>query len=238
MKILLYVLVVVGLYLLYEGCRFAYKIHIAKGLSETATRFEKHADTDTGVSILVLGDSTAVGVGSTRGESVPGYLAEYLGATHVENYAVSGALTSDLARQRAMAMRTQYDVVLIQIGANDIIRFVAIDEAIERIATTVRVLKDQSKDVYVLTAGDIGASILFPWFVRPLYHTRTLEYHKKVEGAIAKAGGVYVNLYTVPQKDMFVLDPDHYFAPDGLHPSALGYKEWFSVLQATIESQN
>lgn len=236
MKVLLYVFVVIGLYLVYEGGRFAYKIHLAKGLSETATRFEKHADTDAGVSILVVGDSTAVGVGSTAGESVPGYLAAYLGATHVENYAVSGALTSDLAAQRAMAMRTQYDVILIQIGANDIIRFVDIDDALKRIAATVSSLKDQSKDIYVITAGDIGASILFPWFIRPIYHARTLEYHKKAEGAIAQAGGIYVNLYELPQKDVFILDPDHYFAKDGLHPSAAGYKEWFNMLQATIES--
>ncbi len=239
---LLYILVVVGLYMVYEVGRFAYNIHIARGLSEVAVRFEKldenmkESGVEGGIHLLVLGDSTAVGVGSTASESVPAYLAEYLGATHVENYAVSGARTSDLARQRSMAKRSKYDMVLIQIGANDIIRFVDLDEAIKRIVATVSDLKKQSKEVYVLTAGDIGASALFPWFARPIYHARTMEYHKKVEGAIASVGGVYVNLYESPQKDVFVLDPDRYFAKDGLHPSALGYKEWFTKVVTSMES--
>ena len=63
-------------------------------------------------SMLVLGDSTAVGVGSEPEKSVPGRLARYLSAS-VESYAESGGVTRDLLPQSQQARKDYYDLVHI-----------------------------------------------------------------------------------------------------------------------------
>ena len=59
--------------------------------------------------MLVLGDSTAVGIGAMRPEeSVAGRVSNFLNADRVENYAVSGAVTNDLNEQMKNAALPKY----------------------------------------------------------------------------------------------------------------------------------
>ena len=113
------VLLIVVVYVGYEYFRIQNLIQVSAGLVAEVRPYENATGT---VSVLVLGDSTAVGVGSPSDESVAGRLGEYLHAS-VENHAVSGAVTADLPGQIAKAQKQHYDLILIQIGANDIIRF-------------------------------------------------------------------------------------------------------------------
>ena len=71
--------------------------------------------------VLVLGDSTAVGVGANQmSESLPALFAQHVRATQVENYASSGTTVRELSSQIAHAKRSHYQYILVQIGANDV----------------------------------------------------------------------------------------------------------------------
>ena len=37
----------------------------------------------------------------------------------------------------------------------------------------------------------------------------------------------FLELFTNPKENPFVLDPEHNFAPDGLHPNGNGYWNWY-----------
>jgi lysophospholipase L1-like esterase len=76
--------------------------------------------------ILVLGDSTAVGTGATRAEdSTAGRLAQKYPNSEVTNLAVNGlkiAGLESILKNMDASQNHRYNIVLIQIGANDIIR--------------------------------------------------------------------------------------------------------------------
>ncbi len=225
--VLLLLALSVVLYLGYSAARFGLKYQASKKLIREAQAFERAGE---GASLLVLGDSTAVGVGAARPEeSVAGRLAEEIGAGYVENRAHSGATVADIAGQIENASRAEYDAILIQIGGNDIIRFHDAKAEVSALEEALAALP-LSKETYLMSAGNVGAATIFPKVVRS-FHTRlTLAYHKAFREAARRRGIHYVDLYEDPERDPFVLDPGTYLAADGLHPTSLGYELWFRKL--------
>src|SRR5665213_1087648 len=107
------------------------------------------------VSILVLGDSTAVGVGaSSPDDSIPALLGGLLNAS-IENHAVSGAVTADMEGQLHEAREKHYDVVLIQVGANDIVGIGSLDAVNAQMQTLLSDVLQYSNKVVLMTAGRV-----------------------------------------------------------------------------------
>lgn len=185
-------------------------------------------------TMLVLGDSTGVGVGaSVPQESVAGRVASYIGATYVENYAVSGAAVADLPKQIGEAKRDIYDLILIHIGGNDILGFNDPKTVGPELNRTLGTLP-KAKKVVVLSAGNVGGATIFPGIVR-FFHTQlTLRYHDAFTQAVQGTGAVYVNLYLPPKADPFLKHPRKYLAEDGLHPSSDGYGLWFEQVKQVL----
>lgn len=225
MKLVLILLGLPALLLGYYSATTYAKFRVSQALVKKAVPFE-NLSSDQSVSLLVLGDSTAVGVGASEPEdTVAGRYAESVGATYVENQAVSGAKTNDLFEQISQARLESYDYILIQIGANDIIRFRSAEEAGGILREVLRKLPPH-QNLKLLSAGNVGATEFFPWFLNPLYTKLNLKYHEVFASVVAEAGGVYVNLYQPPEDDPFTQNSDKYLAPDGLHLSSDGYALW------------
>jgi len=190
--------------------------------------------TDYTKTLLILGDSTGVGIGADMKEdTVAGLLSAYLGATYVENQAKSGAAVEDLSTQIQHLHLSHYDFILIQIGGNDILAFHDASKTAEKLAEILKTLPDADK-VVVMSAGNVGGATLIPWGLRPFYMWATLAYHKEFSKVVETAGHTYINLYAPIFKDPFIKDPQKYLAADGLHPSSAGYKLWFASLQVGI----
>ena len=135
MKVLaLFFLVGAAAYVVFEIVRVRGLVMRSKALIDSAHSFEAR---EGALSILVLGDSTAVGIGALSEENVAGRLAHALNAS-VENHAESGALSGDISAQLSSAARKRYDVVLIQVGANDVIRMRSLSEASEHAEVFLR----------------------------------------------------------------------------------------------------
>jgi len=217
----------------YGGIKFYLTVQVSKKIINATTAFEKSGE-DSGNSVLVLGDSTAVGIGATRPEeSVAGRVSAYLQANSVENYAVSGAVTKDLNAQRAHATRSKYRLILMQIGGNDIIRFAPAARAGEELRSAIRNLPEAEK-VVIISAGDVGGATLFPWPVRP-FHTRlNMQYHDTFARVASEEGAVYVNFKDSPATRKINEKPEVYLAKDGLHPSSEGYRLWFEEIQSSL----
>ncbi|MEX2341280.1 MAG: GDSL-type esterase/lipase family protein [Candidatus Paceibacterota bacterium] len=226
MKIILALVVVILLVIAYYSVTTYQKFSAAQKLIAKAEPFQKN-DGDDGPSLLVLGDSTAVGVGAYRKEDT---IPALLGFSSVENKAVSGARVADLEKQMTEAQKEKYDLILIMIGANDVIRFANAKRTAEALRKVLGILPENERLVFVLSAGNVGGTKLFPWFVRP-FHTRlNMKYHDEFETVVTEAGGEYVNLYENPKTDPFIEEPHIYLAPDGLHPSSKGYAVWLEKI--------
>lgn len=223
------VAVALAAYLLYETIRVWRLVHVSAGLVRIAKPYQRAEGT---YALLVLGDSTAVGVGAAPEETVAARLSHLLDAS-VENYAVSGAVTADLVAQLARAKRERYDYVLIQIGANDVIRSRPFAAATRQLGTVLKVLVPRATQVIVLTAGRIGDAPLFPIIVRPLLNAQSATLRRDFIGATSEYGAAYVDLYNAPL-GMMGEDPKRYYAPDGLHLTGAGYGLWFEYVKAAI----
>lgn len=226
MKLTLYVVAAVVVCAVYYGVSIYRKMEIAKQLVAKGIPLTL-ANEDHSVSMLVLGDSTALGVGARSPEdSTAGRLAKHVSATYVENYAVSGAQVHDLEKQIAQAKLGSYMYVLIHIGGSDIIRFHDAEAAAQTLKQAMEKLPAAEK-VIVATAGNVGGTTFFPWFLRPLYTRQTLAYHEAFAKVVAERSAIYVNLYEDPNTDPFVQEPETYLSADGLHPSSEGYFLWY-----------
>lgn len=228
---LLFVLVV-GTYILFV----IFSLTAAKQKGMQIVAQTKPFSTESGsVSMLVVGDSTAYGVGASVPEkSVPGLLARHIHAS-VENYARSGALTRAVPEQLSKAQLKEYDIILIQIGANDVIFGTSLAAADESLREVLSVAKGKSKRVVILTAGDIGSARVFPWPFSKLISYRTRLLRERFMKASTELGVVYVDIYSRP--DIFSTDPDRYYTPDGLHPSDGGYAYWFAIVREYVDKE-
>src|SRR4051812_3988360 len=104
----------------YWGIVFYIRLRVSRELVRSTKGFQNISDDHT-KSLLVIGDSTGVGVGASRPEeSIAGLLSSVMGATYTENVAVSGSVVADLAAQIERAQLEHYNMILVQIGANNI----------------------------------------------------------------------------------------------------------------------
>ena len=220
----------------YYGTVTYRKTAVSKMLVDKAKPFEvdRRANITSTTSVLVLGDSTGVGVGADRPEdSVAGLLSEKINAATLENYSVSGAVVDDLPAQVAKAKLKQYSFILIQIGGNDIIRFHSAKKTAAALDAVLATLP-KSHRVAVMSAGNVGATTLFPWFMHPFYTALNLKYHEEFGKVVKARKFTYVNLYKEPAADLFSLRPDVYLSADGLHPSSKGYDLWLMDLMNSL----
>lgn len=230
MRTVLFILGGFGLLLLSYWCvKFYLTVQVSKRLIEKTASYEQSTENPAS-TMLVLGDSTAVGIGANKPkESVAGRIASDLLIDAVENRAVSGAVIRDLVPQVEQATRQQYDFILIQVGGNDIIRFSPADTAGEELRQVLRSLP-AADTVVLISAGDVGGATLFPWPVRPLHSKLNREYHDVFARVAREEGVIYVNFKDAASTKEIRDNPQTYLAADGLHPSSEGYRLWFEEI--------
>ena len=234
MKLIFYIFIlVVVVYAGYEFFRIRGLINVTKQLFAQTTPYENATGT---YSILVLGDSTAVGVGaSSSDDSIPGLLGKSLDAS-VENLGVSGAVTADVAAQLDKASRKHYDLLVIQIGANDVVSFHSLTQVADQMRTLLARAKTYSDHIVLLTGGRIGDAPLVPLLFRPLLNYRAATLRTSFMATAAQDGVAYVDLFGAPS-DLYASDPQKYYAADGFHPSSAGYEILFGNVKQAITSQ-
>lgn len=218
----------------YWGANTFFKARISKALMEHEEPF-KNETTDYRKTLLVLGDSTGVGVGADSPEdSIAGRLASYIGATYVENYAVSGTMTDELSFQMQKAKLPKYDYILLQIGGNDILAFHSAKKTAAKLSAAIAKLPPHG-ELILMSAGNIGGATLFPPPLRPFHTMVNLAMHKEFKRVAHGWHALYVDLYEPFWKDPFLQNPYRYLSRDGLHPSTYGYGLWFEKVKTALE---
>ena len=181
------------------------------------------------IRIAIMGDSTAAGYGVQRDRDTPaarlaiGISEAARRPVHVSNVAVVGAESADLPMQLSTLGTAQPELVVIMIGANDIVARTAPQVAVPYLEDTVRALRALGAEVVVCTCPDLGT-------VRPLAQplrayarqlSRRLAREQTV--AVVRAGGRTVSLGDL-LGPLFTSRLE-LFSADRFHPSAEGYAE-------------
>ena len=230
MKMLvLVVLLVLISYIAYECVRISKLVAKSRALVESSRSFQR---TDGTFSMLVIGDSTAVGVGGAPNDSLAAIVSTLIDAS-VQNLSKSGAVVADARSQLAAGERDRYDLILIQVGANNIIRLGSLQTASDGMDVLLQEARKHSDRVILLTSGKVGDAPLFPAFAR-FYFTKRAENLRESFMKLAEKHDVqYVDLFSAA--DVFKTDPAKYYASDKFHPSGEGYRVWFEEVRKTIE---
>jgi lysophospholipase L1-like esterase len=214
--------------------------HTFLGAAESVAQDASYgAATDPALTLLVLGDSTAAGVGATdRLGTVSGHLATALAAqgrhVTVVSVAVSGAVTGDLAGQIARLPTVSGTVVaLVQIGANDTTHLVSTGTVKDHLGAALSALEARGARVVVATCPDMGAARPFPQPLRWIAGWRGRAIGHAEADVVRRRGGIVVPLaeLTGPRfrSDRAML------ASDGFHPSDEGYALWAASIQPYVE---
>ncbi|WP_018351663.1 SGNH/GDSL hydrolase family protein [Longispora albida] len=188
----------------------------------------------TPLRLVLLGDSTAAGVGVEQAsDTVGGQLAELLAAdgyrVELSNVAVAGARSGELATQVARALLGQRpDLAVILIGANDAIRPGRAETSAALLGTAVRRLRRAGVPVVAGTCPDLGAARAIAQPLRALVARRGRTLASAQNAAVREAGGVPVDL-AAETGVMFRTDPGT-LCWDDYHPSADGYRLWAHAL--------
>lgn len=181
--------------------------------------------------LLVIGDSTAVGTGASHPhDSVAGRLAQALPDIAVINLARDGARIQDVLAQLRNAPGEDFDVVLIQAGGNDILRFTPPTQLRETTSALLKTARSRADTVVMMTTGDVGTAPAFPIPLDWLFSWQTRRARAVFLDLAAEHAIEYVDLFVPSRNDPFRSEPERFHARDGLHPSSEGYRMWFEKL--------
>jgi len=198
------------------------------GLPDAAQPWIGEVAGDDSISILVLGDSTAAGVGAdTQDDALPGNLARVLSSEWERGVrwraiGENGATTGDIARRFLdEASSEQYDVVFLTIGANDALQIRSRGAYRRDLRRILRRLRSVSPKALILVSAMPGF-LQFEALPNPMrwalhLHAQNLE--AAARSFVRSEPGVIMSPPAPPYTPGF-------FASDRFHPSAAGYRDW------------
>ena len=184
--------------------------------------------------LLMLGDSTAAGFAVSESRQTPGaLLASGLSAAadrpvRLRCTASPGATSADLdsqvERSEARLPEKRYDVAVVFVGANDVIRRIRPNDAVAALREVTAELVGLGTPVVVATCPDLGTVRPIGWPLRSVARRASRQLAAAQTIAVTEAGGRTVSLSDVLADD-FRSDPHLMFGPDRFHPSARGYAQ-------------
>jgi lysophospholipase L1-like esterase len=197
-------------------------------LPDAATPWSGSLDAPDPVRLLVLGDSTAAGVGArTQDDALPGNIAREL-HTHWGRGSTwnaigeNGATARDIVdRYLSSATVAEYDLIFLSIGANDALHIRSRGAFRRDVRCILRRLRARNPEALILVSS-LPAFFRFESLPNPLrwilyLHSSSLE--AAARRVVAGEPGVIMSPPPPPYTAGF-------FASDQFHPSASGYHDW------------
>jgi len=185
------------------------------------------------LSLLILGDSAAAGVGvSTQRQALSGQLVSVLGSYfHVswKLIAETGNTAKELVVKLEMASPEMFDVVVTSIGVNDVTHETKLKKWIAQQRQIVELLQSKFHSQHIILSS-LPPMHLFPALPQPLrwYLGLRAERFNRALKIFAESCNP-CELVTIN----FPLEAA-YMAADGFHPGALAYSTWANRLAGII----
>jgi lysophospholipase L1-like esterase len=188
------------------------------------------------LSLLILGDSAAAGVGvSTQSQALSGQLVSALGSDFRVSWkliAQTGHKAKEVAEKLVMATPEKFDFVVTSIGLNDVTHGTKSHKWIDQQGQIIELLLSKFQSQYIILSS-IPPIHLFPALPQPLRWYLGMR-AKRFNNALEKfvKGCNRCELVTIN----FPLDRA-YIAEDGFHPGALAYSIWANHVAGIIRNR-
>jgi lysophospholipase L1-like esterase len=188
---------------------------------------------------LVLGDSTAVAVGGTYERGIARQSARHLAASHqvvLKNVAVSGARVHDVLTEQLPRVGSFVpDVVLLDVGANDVVHLTRAAPLERELEAILQDLFSRNRNVKIVVTGsaDMSSPPRIPRVLRGLSGHRTRVLHRVFERAVATH---HLTFAPIARDTGPAFKRDHsLFDADRFHPNDRGYELWIAVINAALD---
>ena len=188
------------------------------------------------LKILFLGDSTAVGTGADDNRhSTAGYFGQDFPLAEITNISQNGKKIQELLTELNTQTFGKYDLVVIQIGGNDIMKLTPFKNIESDLVSVIERAKTIGRYVVILHSGNVGIAPIFHWPFDVIMTNRSRKV-REIYMRQAKAHGVmYVDLFSEREGDLFLKDVKRYYSADSLHPSGDGYRWWYERIRGTLD---
>lgn len=216
-----------------QAVRLDAAVRRARRTAVRARRFERRP-ARCRARVLVLGDSTGVGIGADApAHSVAGLLAADFPDVEVVNRCVAGARVADVLESLRGASwpDRHFDLVLVHAGGNDVLRGTRMAALEADTAALLSLLGRIGRRTVWLSSANVG---LAPVFIAPFswwFSARTRRAFAVVARCAARADAQFVNFVRRRSEDPFSRDAATYFASDRLHPSSASYRHCYARLK-------
>jgi len=193
------------------------------------------------VQFLMLGDSSAAGMGAnTAQQTVGAIIAHGVSAlsgrpVRLTNVAIIGAESSGLDKQLSNALEkvANPDVAVILIGANDVTHRIDKSFAVRHLEQAVAALRATDCEVIVGTCPDLGTIEPVAQPLRLLARRWSRDLAAAQTVAVVEAGGRTVSLGDLLGPQFATLSQEM-FSHDRFHPSPAGYARVASALLPSV----
>lgn len=184
------------------------------------------------ISILVMGDSSCTGPGLSHPDEIwvrqtASDVADLGFLVDVDSTAVGGATVSDLlADQIFRVEQERYDVALVSIGGNDVLKGTILRTFEHDLERLVRMLDERADLVVLSGVGDVGTipRLLPP--LRDLLRSRAKRFDAAHARVAELTGAVKADQWS-SAPGVFA-DPS-IFTPDLFHPGPVGHRAWADI---------
>jgi lysophospholipase L1-like esterase len=221
---------------LLEMAAFWRGIGRARRFAAAGRRFERRLSAKRAM-VLILGDSTGVGVGATRPEeSIAGLLAADYPDADIINVAVSGTRVADaIAQVRAcLEAGLRFDLALLHVGGNDVVADTPLPQLTDDCDTLLQELARLAVRTAWLGPPDLGLAPLFPRPYAWVMASRTRTVSRVFSAAAARHNAVFVDFSAPAHVAYFRKRRREHFAIDGFHPNSASYKYGYTTARQML----
>lgn len=187
------------------------------------------------ISLLIIGDSSAAGVGvDHQNEALAGQIAQHLAADFSVSWTLrarTGATTASSLRALKHDAATPVDVVLVVLGVNDVTHMVPVRRWLKRQRALVASLRTQAnpRAIYLTGLPPMGQFPLLPEPLRGVLGSRA----NALDAARRVAMPQTPHLIHAALPGPFEAEM---MAKDGFHPGAAAYALWGKEMASRIKS--
>lgn len=184
--------------------------------------------------ILILGDSTGYGTGAQHNrESVAGRIGADFSNYTILNNSANGRTVNDLVSV-TKDVDGAYELILLQIGGNDILQHRPVATVEAELRDIVATLTNHTEHLVLMSTGNVGGATVFTPTEAERYAQLSRTYRDMFFAVASTTPLTYIDLFEEPENDPFIQDPSTYLASDGLHPSGAGYGLWYNNLKPVL----
>ncbi|MCU1229100.1 MAG: lysophospholipase L1-like esterase [Acidobacteria bacterium] len=190
------------------------------------------------LTYVILGDSTAAGVGADYQQGIAVQTTAELSKSHtvtMTNLGVSGARIHDVLKEqlpRAAAIKP--DLVLLAVAPNDVTHLTCIGSMRRDLLAIVLRLRAANPNVAIVITGsaDMSTPPRIPRLLRGIAGARARAVNRMFV-SVAKQQRLTFAPIAAETGPLFKKDPS-LFGPDRFHPNERGYAVWTAVINRAL----